>query len=132
MENALNTGVLGGAYAHGLKPRSPLDAAVSRRCCVVPTRRAGAPPAGPPKSTYHPLYPCCRRAEVACVVINTCIYLGCVNIVLSRYQYHDMCIFWFYQHHGIAFGLPENQILLVTCWPIGPAGLRYKPGVITR
>ena len=58
--------MLGGACAYGRKPRSPQHGAVSRRCGVVPTRRAGAPPAGPPTPTYHPLYSCGRLADAAC------------------------------------------------------------------
>ena len=44
--------VLGGACTYGRKQRSPHHGAVSLRCGVVPTRRAGAPPAGPPTPTY--------------------------------------------------------------------------------
>ena len=58
--------MLGGACAYGRKPRSPQHGAVSRRCGVVPTRRAGAPPAGPPTPTNHPLYSCGRLADAAC------------------------------------------------------------------
>ena len=48
MENALRTGVLGGACAYGRELRFPRHGAAGRRCGVVPTRRAGAPPARPP------------------------------------------------------------------------------------
>ena len=52
VENALHTGVLGGAFVYGRKQRSPQHGEASRRCGVVPTRRAGAPPAGPPTHNY--------------------------------------------------------------------------------
>ena len=45
VENALRTG---GACVYGRKPPSPQKGAASRRCGILPTRRAGAPPAGPP------------------------------------------------------------------------------------
>ena len=45
VENALRAGVLGSAYAYGRKPRSP-----QHRTAV--TRRAGAPPAGPPTPSH--------------------------------------------------------------------------------
>ena len=38
--------------AYGRWPRSPQHGAAGRRCGVVPTRRAGAPPAGPPIPTH--------------------------------------------------------------------------------
>ena len=52
VENALRTGVLGDACAYGGKPRSPQHGAGGRRRGVVPTRCAGAPPAGPPTPTH--------------------------------------------------------------------------------
>ena len=45
VENALRTG---GACIYRRKPRSPQKGAASRRCGILPTRRAGVPPAGPP------------------------------------------------------------------------------------
>ena len=68
--------MLGGACAYGRKPRSPQHGAVSRRCGVVPTRRAGAPPAGPPTPTYHPLYSCGRLADAACARVYGQIIIG--------------------------------------------------------
>ena len=56
VQNALRTGVLGGPCVYCRKSRSPQHGAASRRCGVVPTRRAGAQPPGPPTyPTYHPL-----------------------------------------------------------------------------
>ena len=62
VENALRTGVLGGACAYGRKLRSPQQGASGRRRGFVPTRRAGAPPAGPLTCLHLPiLWPACGR-----------------------------------------------------------------------
>ena len=58
VENALRTGVFGCACAYGRKRALPSTGPSAGG--IVPTRRAGAPPAGPPTPTYptyHPLLP---------------------------------------------------------------------------
>ena len=62
--SSLRKGVLGGACVYGRKPRSPPYGAGGRRRGVVPTRRAGAPPAGPPTATYG------QPADDACVGVT--------------------------------------------------------------
>ena len=55
MENALRTAILGSAFAYErLRAKAALSqhGAAGRSCGIVPTRRAGAPPEGPPIPTY--------------------------------------------------------------------------------